>query len=285
MNIILIHTKNGIKYAKVIQDYILSQGINCYLSRRKSIKQVITDNNLKPNNTLIYSRIAGKYTNEKLAKIEAMGYKIINSTSTLELTSNKYKANLHAAQKKLPIADTYKINKTNFAEIKKLLKKYKILVLKPIHSQGQGIFCHKIQDNLSAKELKAKIKEVPGEEIQVQGFIDYQKLIRVIVIGYKVVADSYTYDIPDQGWKCSVCLNPRIKKYEPSDDRLKDLAEKTAKAFEAEINFIDFFEDKKGKFILNEINTACNLIRHEQVTGVDIHKYIGDFLIKKLKKL
>jgi len=285
MNIIIIHTKNGIKYAKVIQEYILSQGINCYLARRKSLEQTIKDNNLEPKNTLIYSRIAGHYTNIKLAKIESLGFKIINSSETLELTSNKYKANLHAAQKKIPVADTYKINKTNFAEIKKLLKKYKILVLKPIHSQGQGIFCQKINNGLSAQELETKINEVPGKEIQVQGFIDYQKLIRVIVVDYKAIANAYTYDVPDQGWKCSVCLNPRIKKYEPSDNRLKDLAEKTAKAFGAEINFIDFFEDKKGNFILNEINTACNLIRHEQVTGVAIHKYIGDFLIKKLKKL
>ncbi len=144
MNIILIHTKNGIKYAKVIQGYILSEGINCYLARRKSIKQVIEDNNLKPGNTLIHSRIAGLYTNKMLAKIENEGFKIINPSRTLELTSNKYKANNLAKKKGLPIAATYKIDKLKHKKVKKILKKYNSLVLKPIHSQGQGIFVKKL---------------------------------------------------------------------------------------------------------------------------------------------
>ncbi len=285
MNILIIHTKRGIKYAKIIQDYILSQGVNCFLSRRKDIEMTIKENNLKPAETLIYSRIAGPYTNKKLVAIEKQGFKIINSPQTLELTSNKYKANMHAAENRLPVAKTYKVAKHNLEKIQELLKKYKILVFKPIHSQGQGVFCQKIKADISEQELRAKINLVPGEEIQIQQFIDYQKLIRVIVINYKVLANAYTYDVPDQGWKCSVCLNPRIKKYETEDDRLKKLAEKTAKAFKAKINFIDFFEDKDGEFILNEINTACNLIRHEQVTGVPIHKFIGDFLIQEVRKL
>ena len=285
MNIILIHTKDGIKYAKIIQAYILAQGINCYLARRKSIEQIIKENKLEPKSTLIYSRIAGHYTNIKLAKIEALGFKIINSPQTLELTSNKYKANIHAAKKNIPVAKTFKVAKNDLKQIQELLKKYKTLVFKPIHSQGQGVFCQKVGSGLTTKELRENINSVPGQEIQIQEFIDYKKLIRVIVVNYKVLDNAYTYDIPDQGWKCSVCLNPKIKKYIPDNDSLKKLAEKTARAFWAQINFIDFFEDKKGNFILNEINTACNLIRHEQVTGVAIHKYIGDFLIKEVKKI
>lgn len=285
MNILLIHTKNGVKYAKKIQEYILDQGISCYLTRRKDIEKVIKDNNLEPTNTLIHSRVAGLYTNKILAGIENQGFKIINPSTTLELTSNKYKANAHAKKKHLPIAKTYKVDKLNYKKVKKLLKKYKILVLKPIHSQGQGIFCQKIDKNLSDEELIKILKSVPGEKIQVQEFIDYKILIRVIVIDYKVVDNAYVYDVPDQGWKCSVCLNPKIKKYKPESDELKKLAEKTAKAFKAKVNFIDFFQDKKGKFILNEINTACNLLIHEQVSGVAIHKHIGDFLIKELQNL
>ncbi len=138
---------------------------------------------------------------------------------------------------------------------------------------------------MSDEQLIEILKTVPGKEIQIQEFIDYKMLIRVIVINYKVVDNAYVYDIPDQGWKCSVCLNPKIKKYESNSDELKNIAEKTAKVFKAKVNFIDFFQDKQGKFILNEINTACNLIRHEQVSGVAIHKLIGDFLIQELKNL
>jgi glutathione synthase/RimK-type ligase-like ATP-grasp enzyme len=57
------------------------------------------------------------------------------------------------------------------------------------------------------------------------------------------------------------------------------LAEITAKKFDCGISFIDFFEDKNGYFILNELNTACSLIIHEKVTGVKIHEHISDYLI------
>ncbi len=283
MNILLVHTKDGIKYARVIHAYILAQGINCFLTRRKDLKTVIKNNNLQPANTLIYSRIAGHYTNNKLAEIARQGFRIINSPQTLELTSNKYKANSHAAKNNIPVAKTYKVAKNDLNQVKKLFKKHKILVVKPIHSQGQGIFCFKINAGIKDNELEEVLNKVPGKEIQVQEYINYTKLIRVIVINYKVLENAYTYDMPGQDWKCSVCLNPHIKKYQPNGDRLKKLAEKTARAFKAKINFIDFFEDEKGNFMLNEINTACNLLGHEKVTGVPIHKFIGDFLIKQIK--
>jgi glutathione synthase/RimK-type ligase-like ATP-grasp enzyme len=283
MNIIIVRTKKGLKYAQIIQNYILSQGIDCYLAERSELGEIIRKYNLKPENTLIHARCAGTTTNKILAQFAKQGFKIINSPKTLELTSNKYLANLHAQKNKLPIAKTYKLIKNDLFGLKKLLNKHKVLILKPIHSRGQGIFCQKVDFNCKDEELKRILNSVPGQEIQVQEFIDCKKLIRVIVIGYKVLADAYTYDVPAMSWKCSVCLNPNIKKYDLQDMKLKKLAEKTARVFKAQVNFIDFFEDQKGQFILNEINTACSLLIHEKITGVPIHRYIGDFLIKEVK--
>jgi glutathione synthase/RimK-type ligase-like ATP-grasp enzyme len=285
MNIIIVRTKKGIKYAQKIQNYILSQGIICYLAERSELEGMITKYNLKPGNTLIHARCAGTTTNKILAQFEKLGFRIINSSKTLELTSNKYLANLHAKKNKLPIAKTYKLLENDLLGLKKLLQKHKTIILKPIHSQGQGIFCQKIDSNYKDAELKTILNSVPGQEIQVQEFIDYKKLIRVIVIDYKVLAKACTYDIPAMSWKCSVCLNPKIKKYNLVNTELKKLAEKTARVFEAQVNFIDFFEDQRGEFILNEINTACSLLIHEKITGVPIHRYIGDFFIKEVKNL
>jgi len=283
MNIIIVRTKKGIKYAQKIQNYILRQKVNCYVTEISELEETIKQYNLNPKNTLIHARCAGTITNKILAQFAKQGYKIINSPETLELTSNKYLANLHAQKNKLPIAKTYKILKDDLDGLINLLKKHKVLVLKPIHSKGQGIFCQKVDFNCQDEELKQILNSVPGKKIQVQEFIDYKKLIRVIVIDYKALDNAYTYDVPSANWKCSVCLNPKIKKYIPNSDKLKKLAEKTARVFKAQVNFIDFFEDQKGKFILNEINTACSLLIHEKITGVPIHCYIGDFLIKELK--
>lgn len=285
MNILIVRTKKGVKYAQKIQDYINYRKLNCYVATIREIKDFMKKYKLKPINTLIYSRTAGRITNMKLAEIEKTGFKVINSPKTLELTSNKYKANIHAAKNNISTAKTYKIKKDDLSLIKDLLKKHKIMVLKPIYSQGQGIYCQKIEVGLLEQELRNKINIVPGKKILAQEFIDYQKLIRAIVIDYEALKNAYTYDTPNQNWKCSVCLNPNIKKYEPGDDKLEKLAEKTARTFQTKVNFIDFFEDKKGNFILNELNTACSLFFHEKITGAPIHKYIGNFLIKEAGKI
>jgi len=283
MNIIIVRTKKGIRYALKIHNYLVKQGIDCFLAEIKELGGKIKKFNLKPKDTLIHARCAGTTTNKILAQFAKRGFKIINSPQTLELTSNKYLANLHAQKNKLPIAKTYKLLKTDLSGVKKLLQKHKIIVLKPIHSKGQGIFCQKVGHGCKETKLKKILNSIPGQEIQVQEFIDYKKLIRIIVIGYKVLANASTYDMPSANWKCSVCLNPKIKKYHLVNRKLKKLAEKTARVFKAKVNFIDFFETKNGQFVLNEINTACSLFLHEKVTGVPIHKFIGDFLIKEIK--
>ena len=51
------------------------------------------------------------------------------------------------------------------------------------------------------------------------------------------------------------------------------------------IDDIDFFENKNGEFILNELNTACGLIIHEKVSGIKIHEHISDYLIEEGLKI
>ena len=285
MNILLIRTKAGIEYASHIRDYIVSKGVNCFITDVNSAESFIRSNGLTPENTLIHSRTAGPVTNDKIADLENAGFTVINPAKTLNLTSNKYLSQVHAEESGIPVAKTYKVDKTDVKKVREILSRYGWVVLKPVFSQGQGVFCRKINADIGDTELAEIIQSVPGEEIQVQQFIDYEILIRVIVIGFKAVRDATIYDLPDKDWKCSVCLNPKIKKYYEGTDALFDLAEKTAKEFNAKVNFIDFFKDKKGDYILNEINTACNLFFHEEASGVKINELIGDFLINQAGQL
>jgi len=285
MNILLIRSKAGIRYASHIRDHILSRGVNCFITDILSVEDFIWEKGLKPSNTLIHSRTAGPETNKKIAQIEKAGFMVINPARTLELTSNKYLSQVHAEECGIPVAKTYKVKKTDLKKIGELAVLHQSVVLKPIFSQGQGIFCKRIPAGIGEGSLKAILDLMPGDEIQVQQFIDYEMLIRVIVINFKAIREATIYDVPAQDWKCSVCLNPRIKKYGDFSDDLFVLAEKTARDFNARINFIDFFRDRKGDFILNEINTACSLFFHEEVSGVKINELIGDFLIMEARKL
>lgn len=272
----------------MFKEYLNSKGVNCYSSKgeKEEIKSVIVSQKLSPLDTLIHARTAGPHITEIYKELEREGYKIINKGNVTELTSNKYESQIFAQRNGIPVANTYKVNKQEIEKIKELPEKYGSVIAKPILSQGQGLFCKKINKGMPMDEIVELLSDIPGEDIIVQEKIEYQKLIRVIVIGFKVLKEAITYDVPVvSNWKASVCMNPNIRKYEITNDGLVSLAEKIAKIFDCGVSFIDFFEDKNGNFILNELNTACSLIIHEKVTGVKIHEYISDYLIEEAMKL
>jgi len=279
MTIVLLRTKRGHSYAQKIQRAVLALGTDCVISEIAELEDCITQHDLKPENTLIHSRTAGPITNQKIAAIEAQGFRVINPSANLMLMNEKYTAHEHAEKHKLPVAATLKIRKDDTITLDVFLQKYKTVVIKPIYSQGQGVYCQKVSSDMNEQERLGLLESVPGDEIQVQEYIPYKRLIRVIVIDYRALPEATTYDEPTNSWKCSVCLNPNIKAYREDRPELFKLAERTARAFGAKVNFIDFFENQHGQFILNEINTACNLNIHERVTGVRIHEKIAEFLV------
>lgn len=280
MNILIIKSGKAKLYPQMFKKYIQSKGVNCFISgyEEEKLYQVIKDQRLSPNNTLIHSRTAGSHVNNLLLELERKGFKIINSSKTLKLTSDKYKSQTFAAKNRIPTADTYLVDKNNLLKILSLLKRHHTVVAKPIYSQGKGVFCKKLNNSLLKVDVVKKIRNIPGDKIIIQEYIPYKKLIRVIVIGFKLIKEATTYDIPKK-WKASVCMNLNIKKYNAANYKLREIAEKVARNFSAPIAIIDFFEDLSGDFILNELNTACGLIIHERVTGVKIHELISDYLV------
>lgn len=331
MSIFLLRTKHGSRYAKMIRDAIRKRGVRCFTAYFKDAEKKIQRLGLEPKKTLIHSRTAGPNANRFIESLEKRGFRMINPSRTLDLTSNKFKAHEYAMKHSIPVAETIKVKKTDTSAIQRFLQQHKDIVLKPIFSQGQGVYCQRVRLStlssrasgagngagrversrislLSGKKEceisplalrkaqssvemtdEARMTDMPGMFLQLQAFIPYRRLIRAIVIDFKALPEATVYDEPLPGeWKCSVCLNPRIKKLENPPVELMMLAEKTARAFDARINFIDFFETANGeaggpgRFILNEINTACNLIRHEMVTGVPIHEKIAEFLMSQI---
>lgn len=272
----------------MFEEYLDKKGFGCYSSkwRRDEIFSVITSKKLSPSNTLIYARTAGPHITETYKELEKIGFHIINKSLATELTSNKYDSQVFAKKSGIPVADTYKINKQEIEKIKELSEKYGSVIAKPILSNGRGLFCKKINRGIPVNEIIELIADIPGDDIIIQEKIEYIKLIRVIVIGFNVLKSASTYDASAvNNWKASVCMNQNIRKYEIINNKLVSLAEMTAKKFDCGISFIDFFEDKNGDFILNELNTACSLIIHEKVTGVKIHEYISDYLIEEVSKV
>lgn len=276
--IVIVKTIKGQKYADFIAKEINLAGHYCGITDIKNLREYLDKNKCSSKTTLIHSRTAHpNYTSKVLGGLEERGYKIINSPAAIRLTSDKFNSCIYAIKKDIPCAETIKIDKKEAIPfVKEKVEIWGRAVVKPMISQGQGEFCFKF-DNADISQLK-EINKIPTQELVVQKFVDYLKLNRVIVIGYGALEKAVFWDEPNQGWKCSVCLNTKIQCYKNPPRDLLEFAENVAKKFKAEISFVDVFSTKDG-YVLNEINTACSLIIHERISRYNISKKIADYLL------
>lgn len=259
---------------------------------------------LNPEETIIHARCANPRTEWtiKLRELEEMGYKVVNSVDTIELTSNKLACSLHL-QGKVNHPKSWEYRKDmSFNEFKAMIMDLNFslnyphyFIAKPLTSLEQGANVRKIlQDDKTWEEIIKDVNQVPGNKIVIQEYIPYTALHRVIVIGGKAL--PYTFiDKPEwhtNDWKVSCCLNrTTMKLNENADPDLLELAERTQKEVGGVINFIDIFEVDTGEIIYYtnaEINTACSLNIHEKLAKQagrldwNIHSRIAKELIKQL---
>ncbi len=278
--IYIVRTKNGAKYGEYIANYAKELGTDC---------KVIPLNKIPPIKPSLHSDIFHFRTAtpnkvfEKAKQLEKYGIRAINKASCLFLTSHKLFANLWAQENNIPTAKTIGSEKRHaLTIIRKMLSKHEQVILKPATSQGQGEYCFLITRETSEAEIETMILETPTSILQVQEYIPYDTLYRVIVINNKAISEAVVYDHPSKNWKCSVCLNPQIKHLKNPPEKLLRLAEEITKVFDTEISFVDIFK-AKDRFILNEINTACNLFLHEKATGFPIAQKIAKYLVAQSK--
>lgn len=280
--ILIVRTKAGNKYAEIIAQKINNLGAKCCgIVCWKELDAFLEQNECTPEKTLLYYRTTGRQINKKAHELKDKGYKIINSPEVLDRTSDKFYsyewASKHGVD--LPLTEKGTQDKMKHFISEGAMKEF---VFKPVNSIGGGIFC--FRSSINDPEIDDKLSQIPGEEIIVQEFVEYIRIYRVIIIGNKILDKAVFYDEPNPDrWKVSVCINPEMKLDENPDPDLLSYARRLADIFESEIGFIDIYETKDG-YILSEINTACNLILHEQKSGYDISKDIAEYLVSGFKK-
>lgn len=285
--IVIVKTKTmgrysvrSIAYNKKICSYIKYP--TKIVTFRKLVK--FFDKNYFKRPTLFHFRTASPFTIYKFAKkLENKGFRVINKAEVLRMTSDKLYAISFAKKHGIP---TERCNNRNaFKKVMEMIKKWNYVVVKPSPSIAKGKFCYKFSKKTDTNLIKKQIKKIPSKSIQIQRFLKNYRLYRVIVINKKALKNCVTYNEPPRrGWKTSVCDNPYIKYDKDPPVKLLKLAEKIAKSFESEISFIDIFE-VDNNFILNEINTACDLTFHEQKTKVLISKHIANYLASQYNRL
>jgi glutathione synthase/RimK-type ligase-like ATP-grasp enzyme len=328
-NFVLIRTDKGGRYARKILNSVKWLNENKYPQHEfnthdMTITQFMDkfdsgyfngfySTNLNANNTIIHARCANPRTNWtiKLRELEEMGYKVVNSVDTIELTSNKLACSLHLQGKvNHPKSWEYRKNMDDsdfmnlIDDVETTVNHEDVFIAKPLTSLEQGANVKKIKiEDKGYGEIREEINQVPGNKIVIQEYIPYTALHRVIVIGGKALPytfiDRVEYHEPGD-WKVSCCLNrTTMKLNENVSPELLDLAEQTQKEVGGVINFIDIFEyipedaiEYRGNIVTEytnaEINTACSLNIHERLakaagrTDWNIHFRIAKELVRQI---
>jgi glutathione synthase/RimK-type ligase-like ATP-grasp enzyme len=277
--ILIVHTRNGAKYAKEIAQKITTLGTNCFYACWNTIDNALEKHNCTPENTLIHYRCTGSSNiTPKAFKLEQKGFSIINCPDVLRRTGDKFHSYEWASSHGVNLPIT---KKGSPEKIRKIIQDASLqhFVLKPVNSVGMGK--HIDQSFPDDPELEKKINKVPGKEIVIQEFIDYKEIYRVIVIGGTALVEAVFSDKPTKKhWKVSVCLNPQMKHVNNPDPKLIEYAKWIAQVFKSEIAFIDIYRTNQD-YVLSEINTACNLRLHERLSGTNISQKIAEYLVAK----
>jgi len=234
--------------------------------------------------TLIHARAAHPRTRwmDRLENLE-LNNLVVNSTSTLRLTSDKLASSL-LFSRELPnfhprtweYPSGFSLDFFEDGEY----------ILKPYTSMDQGanvrVYRHPTDDIVDIA------RTIPGSTLILQERVNYTALHRVIVIGG--VALPYTfYDVPTRDrWRVSVCLNKTTMRFNGNPDReLLSLGVRAQQVVRGDVNFVDIFETSNG-YVLGEINTACNLRIHEVMarrsgrSDWNIHYRIAKYLEGRL---
>lgn len=237
---------------------------------------------LTPRNTIIHARAAypdGPMWVANLVEKENEGYRVINDTRCTRLTSHKLECGLVMYNAGLPHPRTWEANRSDSPDRLRNLY-YRIrssefdyhgkIVVKPYTSMEQGA---NVRLASTEHQFIDTVQAMPTGKVIVQECINYNAIYRVIVIGGRALPMSWLDAPSHDRWRVSVCLNKNMAFVRNPDNELLRIAEQTQQVVGGEISFVDIFRTLTGRYILSEINTACNLSIHEQKARAHGHPY------------
>ena len=273
---------------------------------------------LTPENTIIHSRAAypDALWMRNLVSKEEEGFRVINKTNVLKLTSDKLECSLKMLGAGLQHPKTWEARRDIVSEAERDILNAALnptltkVVVKPYTSMEQGEnvkvvelshncicpHCENSHNNTTGRimtvgELRSVIAQQPTDKIIIQEFVEYDAIYRIIVIGGRALPFSFVDKPTRNRWKVSVCLNREMQFVCPVNPNLLRLAQETQQVIGGEINFIDIFHTTQREYVLSEINTACNLSIHEEKAKQaghpkwNIAKEIAKYLYEEARRI
>ena len=273
MVVFIVLNPEGV-YSRRIANAVMGKGRQTSLLSWKHFDYSVIDR-LDRNSEAIFFRTGAPSAVRIARAFEDAGFDMINDSRYIQLSGQKYLANVYAQVNGITTPDlNVKIKKDNTKLLSLYLRQHGPLVAKPLVSRDMGRYVFLVK----AESDFGDIETIPGSHILVQSEVKFNRLVRTIVTSDGMLVEATTYDTKHDTWKATVCNNPLAKHYREVPKELIQMVEKTIRAFGGDIAYIDYFETSNG-FVLSEVNHSCDLMIQERITGYPIAEKLGEFLV------
>lgn len=216
-----------------------------------------------------------------LKLFEASGIKCVNDFSVAAICGDKLLTSIALSEHDVP-QPKVKVAYTEESALKAIEELGYPVVLKPAVGSW-GRLLSKVNDSDSAEALlehKKMLGTYHHSIFYAQEYVEKGgRDIRAFVIGDKCIAAIYR---TSKHWKTNTARDA-VATNCPVTPELNEISVKAAKAVGGGIVAVDLFEDN-GKFLVNEVNYTIEFRNSIKTTGVDIPKYIVDYVIKVAQK-
>jgi [lysine-biosynthesis-protein LysW]--L-2-aminoadipate ligase len=212
-----------------------------------------------------------------LRLFESAGLKCVNSSKVATICGDKILTSIHLKEHKVPQPEV-RIAFTEESTLKAIEEMGYPVVLKPAVGSW-GRLLSKVNDRDAAESIlehKATLGTYHHSIFYIQKYIEKNgRDIRSFVIGDKCIAAIYR---SSDHWITNTASGG-IAENCPLTDDLKTLSLKAAKAVGGEIVAVDLFETDNG-LLVNEVNYTMEFRNSITTTGVDIPKWIVDYVLQ-----
>ena len=212
-----------------------------------------------------------------LKLFESYGIKCINSSKVATICGDKLLTSIALKEHNTPQPEV-RIAFTEESALKAIEEMGYPVVLKPAVGSW-GRLLAKINDRDAAEALlehKTILGTYHHSIFYIQKYIEKRgRDIRAFVIGDKCIAAIYR---TSDHWITNTARGGKATNCQVTP-KLNEIAVKASKAVGGGIVAVDLFETENG-FLVNEVNYTMEFRNSIETTGVDIPKYIVDYVIK-----
>lgn len=211
--------------------------------------------------------------------LEKSGYRLVNGAKAIELCDDKMKTYVELSGKSVPIPDTISsplnyVGKADdfYLEVENRLG-YPVVIKEVYGSMGKGVYLAKNRDEL----IKIRNSLILKPHLYQKFIGEGGKDIRVIVIGGKAVGamerrneNDFRSNVELGGTGMAVTL----------DEKVKDIAEKSAKILGLDYCGVDVLKDG-DKYYICEVNSNAFFKGFRSATGIDVARLYVEYLCEK----